>query len=117
MDITLRIDLPSSLTYEEEQELVGHDDPEQGKAINYGQPIMFGHIRLVASRKMMKVIGYKAFTTIDITWSTQITRAQAQSAFAAYLRHRGIEETAVRSYLIRFDNACAVDENGNFLEA
>jgi len=116
MRITADVVLPTNLTSDEEYQIIGTDDPGKGRCIQYQQEIVFKSIVLFATRPLAKVMGFHPATTLHISWGSSATRAEARSDFLEYLHERGLPEDFTKRCGLLFDNAVAVDEDGNFCD-
>ena len=77
---------------------------------------MFKHIVISATRPLAKVMGFHPATTLHIFLGSSATRAEARSDFLEYLHERGLPEDFTKHRGLLFDNAVAVDEDGNFCD-
>jgi len=116
MKITADVALPTNLTSDEEYQIIGTDDPEKGPCIQYQKEIVFKHIVISATRPLAKVMGFHPATTLHIFLGSSATRAEARSDFLEYLHERGLPEDFTKHRGLLFDNAVAVDEDGNFCD-
>ena len=105
-----------NLTSDEEYQIIGTDDPEKGPCIQYQKEIVFKHIVISATRPLAKVMGFHPATTLHIFLGSSATRAEARSDFLEYLHERGLPEDFTKRCGLLFDNAVAVDEDGNFCD-
>ena len=105
-----------NLTSDEEYQIIGTDDPEKGRCIQYQKAIVFKRIVISATRPLAKVMGFHPATTLHISWVSSATRAEARSDFLEYLHERGLPEDFTKRCGLLFDNAVAVDEDGNFCD-
>ena len=90
MRITADVVLPTNLTSDEEYQIIGTDDPEKGRCIQYQKAIVFKRIVISATRPLAKVMGFHPATTLHIFLGSSATRAEARSDFLEYLHERGL---------------------------
>jgi len=114
MKITVDVQLPDTLTFEEELQIIGDHDPAGRPCITYEKPIDFRRITIRASRPLKKVMGFRPATTLHIAWDDSVTRAEARSDFLEYLTFKGVDEDLRKRCAHLFDNAVAVDEEGTW---
>jgi hypothetical protein len=112
MRITLQIDLP---TICDEAKAIGiPGDPQS--TIYYHVDLPFGRVTINASKPLMKIAGGpKPSARLCIFWGDNLTRKEAKADFLATLRERGVSEECINICSVRFDNANAEDEEGNFI--
>ncbi len=116
MKITADVALPTNLTSDEEYQIIGTDDPEKVSCIQYQKEIVFRRIVISATRPLAKVTGFHPATTLHISSGSSATRAEARSDFLEYLHERGLPEDFTKRCGLLFDNAVAVDKDGNFCD-
>ena len=84
--------------------------------IQYQKEIVFRRIVISATRPLAKVTGFHPATALHISWGSSATSAEARSDFLEYLHERGLPEDFTKRCGLLFDNAVAVDEDGNFCD-
>ncbi|HET7206580.1 MAG TPA: hypothetical protein VFI95_08375 [Terriglobales bacterium] len=112
MNLSIEITLPVKLSREAQSRIVEIPASEYEEVVHRGKAVSWGPIAISASLKLQKASGYRARTTLFISWHQTVSRGEARAAFLSYLDHRGLPEQSIDFYAALFDNALAFDEAG-----
>jgi hypothetical protein len=112
MYLSVELTLPVKFSHEAQSRIVGAPAGEYEEVVHRGKKVQYGPVTITASIKLQKTLGYRARTTMHVSWDQTTSRMEARAAFLLYLQERGLAERSIDYYSALFDNALAFDEAG-----
>ena len=112
MNLFVEVTLPVKFSREAQSQIVHMPEADCEQVVHRGKCVQFGCIAISASLKLQKTMGYRARTTLDISWAEAVSRTEARSDFLAFLQKQGLSPKSIDEYGLLFDNALAFDERG-----
>lgn len=112
MNLSVELTLPVKFSREAQSKIVDAPLGEYDEVVHHGKNVQYGPVRISASIKLQKTMGYRARTTLSVSWDQKISRLEARAAFLLYLQQQGMTEASIEYYGVLFDNALAFDEAG-----
>lgn len=112
MNLSVELTLPVKFSREAQSKIVGVAAGDYEEVVHRGKMIQYGPVSISASIKLQKTMGYRARTTLHVSWDDKLSRMEARAAFLLYLQERGLAEQSIDYYGALFDNALAFDEEG-----
>jgi hypothetical protein len=112
MNLSVELTLPVKFSHEAQSKIVAVPGGEYEEVVHRGKVVQFGPVSISASIKLQKTLGYRARTTLAVSWDDRTTRLEARAAFLLYLQEQGLAERSIDYYASLFDNALAFDESG-----